>query len=179
MRRIAVFIAALPLAAALVGCASISGGSGGGGASSATGKRRTPFVVPRSEEWRSVARKCVDVLAASGLLKGKDGEKAVVAVGNVKDATWWVVDETLFARSLRLALLRSGKALSTSIQPGSGGKGADSALRPDFELDSDIAMRQRQSGGKALPPEFVVRLKLTDTRTKRVVWKDAVPVAAR
>jgi len=172
MRKIAFSIVAL---VALAGCVSVSKSDATAGRG---GNRREQFTVPNPEDWQLATEKCVDALAGSGVLTKKDGGKAVVAVGTVKDTTWWPIDETLFARALRLSLLRSGKALSTSLLP-SEGKDTGSALRPDFKLDGKIAMRQRKLDGKAIPPEFVVHLKLTDLRTKLVTWEDVVPVEKR
>ena len=157
-----VFLLALP------GCVAPTGDVASGQ------KKPESLTVPGPDAWNAAAERCVSSLIESGALKKENGGRPVVAVGTIADTTWWTVDETLLSHCLRLALLHSGKALSTSL-PGKG-ETSSSAIQPDFKLDGTVEVRHRDSGGQPITPVFVVHLKLTDMETKLVPWEDVVPV---
>jgi len=151
----------------------------GGCATTTTEKKdeQVKFSVPPPDAWKAAAEKCVSSLVAADALKSKRGGKAIVAVAPIVNTTWWVVDETLFSHCVRMALIRSQKAISVPFNPLPGQ--ATATVQPDFKLDGTVTMKERKEDGKPIPPVFTVRLKLTDVKTKLIPWEDTVVVGGK
>lgn len=149
------------------------------------------------KDWQTAALKSIDSLLASGALNRTDGRKTIVMVGEVKNNTSTPVNTRILTDKIRQAILRSGKAVTTTAV---GAKGAEeAAVRQVRELENDDLFNQAtvQKRGTVIAPDmslsgeivqqsnrvgrveesyFFFHVVMTDLATGLAVWEDNVEI---
>ena len=149
------------------------------------------------KDWQTAALKSIDSLLASGALNRADGRKTIVMVGEVKNNTSTPVNTRILTDKIRQAILRSGKAVTTTAV---GAKGAEeTAVRQVRELENDDLFNQAtvQKRGTVIAPDmslsgeivqqsnrvgrveesyFFFHVVMTDLATGLAVWEDNVEI---
>ena len=149
------------------------------------------------KDWQTAALKSIDSLLASGALHRADGRKTIVMFGEVKNNTSTPVNTRILTDKIRQAILRSGKAVTTTAV---GAKGAEeTAVRQVRELENDDLFNQAtvQKRGTVIAPNFslsgaitqqtiyqgrteesyfLFHMALTDLVTGIAVWEHTVEI---
>lgn len=149
------------------------------------------------KDWQTAALKSIDSLLASGALNRADGRKTIVMVGEVKNNTSTPVNTRILTDKIRQAILRSGKAVTTTAV---GAKGAEetavrqvrelenddlfnqatvqkrgTVIAPDMSLSGEI-VQQRNRVGRVEESYFFFHVVMTDLSTGLAVWEDNVEI---
>ncbi len=150
------------------------------------------------KDWQTTATKAINSLLASGVLSRQDGRKTILMISTVKNSTSQHINTRILTDKMRQAVLRSGKALTTTAVSGSGAE--DKATRQVRKLENDDMFNQAtvQKSGTAIAPDmslageiiqqkttlgrksesyFFFHLTLTDLKTGLAVWEDNFEVA--
>jgi hypothetical protein len=150
------------------------------------------------KDWQDAAATLTDSLLGSTVLASYDkNNQAVMMVSNVKNSTAQHLDTQLLTNKIRIALLKSGKVLTTTAI----GKNADdSATREvrDLAHDPMVDPTTVQPGGTVQAPKFSLsgvitqirvrddgtsesyfnfKLTLTDLKTGLAIWEDEKEIA--
>lgn len=150
------------------------------------------------KDWQIAAEKSVNSLLTSGELSRQDGRKTVVMVSVVKNSTTQHINTNILTDKIRQAILRSGKAVTTTAVGGSGPEDKASkqvrnleddemfnqatvqkqgtAIAPDMSLAGEI-IQQKATLGRKTESYFFFHLTLTDLKTGLAVWEDNVEIA--
>ncbi len=150
------------------------------------------------KDWQITATKAINSLLASGVLSRKDGRKTILMISTVKNSTSQHINTRILTDKMRQAILRSGKALTTTAVSGSGAedkatrqvrklenddlfdqstvKKHGTAIAPDMSLAGEIVQQKTQLGRKT-ESYFFFHLTLTDLKTGLAVWEDNFEVA--
>ena len=136
---------------------------------------------------------CINSLLESGVLKRSDGQIPVLGISRIINNTAYHVDTDLLIKRIRVALNKSGKALTTSTL--GLGKNAivedplakaineknnfinnDKPLDPDFTLSGKIIQNNITQGNKK-EVTYTFQLSLTDVRSgsrtrSLAIWED-------
>jgi uncharacterized protein (TIGR02722 family) len=151
------------------------------------------------KDWQMAAESCIDSLLKSGALDRKDGRKSIAMVSDVRNETSSHIDTEILTNMIREALLKSGKAVTTTAVGGAKGP-EDSATRQVRSLQNDALFDQRtvQPQGTAIAPDvsvggeiielyaekgrareanFYFHITLTDLKTGLAVWEGQSQVA--
>jgi uncharacterized protein (TIGR02722 family) len=125
-------------------------------------------------------------LLASGVLDKVPTPPAVLAISRIVNNTGQQIDTDLLTKKIRVALLNSGKAQTTTTM-GLGGTAEDpmakglqqenefasdqkATRKPDFTLSGKIIENRAQSGNTR-QYTYSFQLSLTDARTGLAVWE--------
>lgn len=150
------------------------------------------------KDWQIAAEKGITSMLSSGVLDRPDGRKTVIMVSTVKNSTSQHINTNILTGKIRQAILRSGKAITTTAVGGSGPE--DKATRQVRKLQDDEMFNQKtvQQNGTAIAPDmslageiiqqktslgrnresyFFFHLTLTDLKTGLAVWEDDVEIA--
>ncbi len=150
------------------------------------------------KDWQMAAEKGINSLLESGVLDRKDGRKTIIMVSIVKNSTFQHIDTNILTDKIRQAILRSGKAVTTTAV--SGGGADDNATRQVRSLQNDGMFDQRtvQQNGTAIAPDmslsgeiiqqktvsgrdeesyFFIHMAMTDLKTGLALWEDNVEIA--
>jgi len=150
------------------------------------------------KDWQMAASKCINSLLQSGALDKPDGTKAVIMISTIKNKSLQHVNVSQLTKDIRIALLRSGKALTTTAVSASGAedkatrqvrdlrddemfnqktvKKMGTAIAPDFSLSGEI-LQQRTVQGRIEESYFEIQLTLTDLNTGLAVWEEKKRIA--
>lgn len=150
------------------------------------------------KDWQIAAEKGITSLLSSGVLNRKDGRKSILMISTVKNATSQHINTRILTDKIRQALLRSGKALTTTAVSGSGPEDKSSkqvrkledddmfnqdtvqkngtAIAPDMSLGGEI-VQQKTKSGRMEESYFFFHMVLTDLKTGLGVWEDNVEIA--
>ncbi|QSH41111.1 penicillin-binding protein activator LpoB [Lentisphaerota bacterium ZTH] len=150
------------------------------------------------KDWQIAGEKCVKTMLDSGVLKRNDGRKTVIMISTVKNSTSQHVNTRLLTDRIRLAVLRSGQAITTTAVSGKGAednasrqvrKLADdemfnkktvvkqgTAIAPEMSLAGEI-VQQKTKSGRTSESYFFIHMTLTDLKTGLAVWEDNVEIA--
>ncbi|RLA25081.1 MAG: penicillin-binding protein activator LpoB [Gammaproteobacteria bacterium] len=150
------------------------------------------------KDWQIAAEKGINSLLESGVLNRADGRKSILMISTVKNSTTQHIDTRILTDKIRQALLRSGKALTTTAVGGNGPDDAASkqvrrleeddmfnqttvqkrgtAIAPDMSLSGEI-VQQQSSQGRMRESYFFFHMALTDLATGLAVWEDNVEIA--
>ena len=126
-----------------------------------------------------------NLINPGGLKSGAPGEPALLAISRIQNNTGQQFDTDLLVKKMRVALLRTGKVLtSTTIAFGgpedplaaeekqlAAAAGATPNRRPDYTLSGKI-IEDRASAGKVRQAAFVFQLSLTKSPEGIAVWED-------
>ena len=125
-------------------------------------------------------------LLAGGALDKVANPPAVIAISRIVNNTGQQIDTDLLTKKIRVALLNSGKAQTTTTM-GLGGTAEDPMAKglqqeaefkadqpatrtPDFTLSGKIIQTIARDGGTS-QSTFSFQLSLTDTKTGLAVWE--------
>jgi len=150
------------------------------------------------KDWQMGASKCINSLLQSGVLDKSDGTKAILMISTIKNSTLQHVNVHQLTKDIRIALLRSGKAITTTAVSAGGAedkatrqvrelrddemfnqrtvKKMGTAIAPDFSLSGEI-LQQRTVQGRTEESYFEIQLSLTDLNTGLAVWEDKKRIA--
>jgi uncharacterized protein (TIGR02722 family) len=106
------------------------------------------------KDWQIAAEKGINSLLASGVLSRMDGRKTILMISTVKNSTTQHINTRILTDKIRQAILRSGKALTTTAV---GGNGADDmASKQVRRLEEDDMFNQAtvQKAGTAIAPDM-------------------------
>lgn len=150
------------------------------------------------KDWQMASAKCINSLLQSDALKTDDGHKPIIMISTIKNSTMQHVNVNLLTQDIRVALLRSGKALTTTAVGANGAE--DKATReirdlrndpifnkktvkkmgrviaPDFSLAGEV-IQQKTVQGNTEESYFTIHLTLTDLDKGLAVWEDSVRIA--
>jgi penicillin-binding protein activator len=163
-----------------------------GGCSSAhyvqTGGRESLVNVGQIniQDYIQAADNAAKDLLASGALDKVPTPPAVLAISRIVNSTGQQIDTDLLTKKIRVALLNSGKAQTTTTM-GLGGTSEDplakglqqenefandqkATRKPDFTLSGKI-IETRASSGSTHQSTYSFQLALTDARTGLAVWE--------
>ena len=149
------------------------------------------------KDWQTAALKSIDSLLESGALVRADGRKTVVMVGEVRNSTSTPVNTRILTDKIRQAILKSGKAVTTTAV---GAKGAEetatrqvrelenddlfnqatvqkrgTVISPDMSLSGEI-VQQKNKVGRVEESYFFFHVVMTDLATGLAVWEDNVEI---
>ncbi len=149
------------------------------------------------KDWQTAALKSIDSLLESGALVRADGRKTVVMVGEVRNSTSTPVNTRILTDKIRQAILKSGKAVTTTAV---GAKGAEetatrqvrelenddlfnqatvqkrgTVISPDMSLSGEI-VQQKSKVGRVEESYFFFHVVMTDLATGLAVWEDNVEI---
>jgi len=148
-----------------------------------------------AKDWQDAAEACVSSLLKAGVLDRSDGRKTILMITGVKNETLAHLDSKILTNMLREALLKSGKAVTSTAVTGE-----DSATRGVRSLQGDPLFDQRtvQSQGTAIAPDmsvageiiqivaeqgrfresnFYFHMTVTDLKTGLALWEGQSQVA--
>ncbi len=150
------------------------------------------------KDWQMAAEKCINSLLESGTLVRQDGKKSVVMVSTVKNSTSQHIDVQILTQKITGAILRSGKAVTTTAVSGAGAidkstkqvrdlqddemfnqktvKQNGTAIAPDFSLAGEIT-QMKTTEGRSKESYFYFHMTLTDLETGLAVWENEVEIA--
>ncbi len=146
------------------------------------------------KDFANAAMKATKSLLESGALDRKDGKKYVVAIDEVINDTTQRIDTDLLIKKIRIAMLRSKKAIVTSAF---AAKKAESSLShsmrklrkndevkqstvakkhtliaPDLGLGGKIIQRNSRTYDKEQLADYYFQLTLTDLSSGLAIWED-------
>ena len=149
------------------------------------------------KDWQIAAEKGIRSLLESGTLNRNDNRKNIIMISSVKNSTTQHINTRILTDKIRQALLRSGKALTTTAISGTGADDAASrqvrelandpmfnqntvqqsgtVIAPDMSLSGEI-VQQQNSLGRREESYFFFHLSLTDLTTGLAVWEDNVEI---
>jgi len=150
------------------------------------------------KDWQIAAEKGINSLLESGALNRSDGRKTILMISTIKNSTTEHINTRILTDKIRQALLRSGKALTTTAV---GGNGPDdlaskkvrrledddmfnqstvqkrgTAIAPDMSFSGEI-VQQKSSQGRVSESYFFFHMALTDLATGLAVWEENVEIA--
>lgn len=150
------------------------------------------------KDWQIAAEKGINSMLQSGVLNRPDGRKTILMISTVRNSTSQHINTRILTDKIRQAVLRSGKALTTTAV---GGNGPDdkatrqvrelenddmfnqatvqkrgTAIAPDMSLAGEI-VQQRTRAGRMRESYFFIHMTLTDLKTGLAVWEDNVEIA--
>jgi len=150
------------------------------------------------KDWQIAAEKGITSLLESGVLNRSDGRKSILMISTVKNSTTQHINTRILTDKIRQALLRSGKALTTTAVGGNGPDDAASkqvrrleeddmfnqstvqkagtAIAPDMSLSGEI-VQQKTTQGRVSESYFFFHMAVTDLTTGLAVWEDNVEIA--
>ncbi len=110
-----------------------------------------------AKDWQMAAEACVNSMLKSGVLDRADGRKSIVAITGILNKTAVHVDTNILTNMLREAILKSGKAVTTTAWTGTGGS-EDPATRNVRNLQNDPLFDHRtvQQQGTAIAPDVSI-----------------------
>lgn len=150
------------------------------------------------KDWQIAAEKGIQSMLQSGVLSRPDGRKTVLMISTVKNSTSQHINTRILTDKIRQAVLRSGKAVTTTAVGGSGPddkatrqvrelenddifnqatvQKRGTAIAPDMSLAGEI-IQQRTRAGRMRESYFFIHMTLTDLKTGLAVWEDNVEIA--
>ncbi len=125
------------------------------------------------QDYANAANAAVNDLLASGALDRVPKPPAVLYVSRIINNTGQQVDTDLITHKITLALLQSGKAVTTTTDPTTQNlvaKNNPAASGPDFTLSGKI-IETIDRAGNVSRHTYTFQLSLNDTRTGYQVWQ--------
>lgn len=150
------------------------------------------------KDYQDAAEHLINDLLRSGELKRADGRKTVMMISTVRNSTYQHIQTNLLTDKIRLAVLRSGQAVTTTAVGADGP--SDKATRQVRQLQDDPMFNQQtvQQDGTVIAPDmslageiiqkkttqgrtsesyFYIHMTLTDLKTGLAVWESEKEVA--
>jgi len=146
-----------------------------------------------AKDWQMAAEACVTEMMKSGKLDRTDGRMTILAITGIANKTAVHVDTAILTNMIREAVLKSGKAMTTTAWTGLGGV-EDPATRNVRSLQNDPLFDHRTvlPQGTAIAPDMTIageiiqimanygrksestlyfHITLTDLKTGLAVWE--------
>lgn len=151
-------------------------------------------------DFEKAATEAVDDMLASGAVSNPNGGRYIMVVSRITNDTMQRIDTDQLTKKIRVALLRSGKVVTTTAvglngaedemtmrarelrnseefdQSGVQKKGTLQA--PDLSLSGKILQRNHKVGGEQ-QVEYYIQLSLTDLATGLAFWEGETPIIKR
>lgn len=149
------------------------------------------------KDWQIAAEKGITSLLESGVLSRSDGRKSILMISTVKNSTTQHINTRILTDKIRQALLRSGKALTTTAVGGNGPddiaskqvrrleeddmfnqstvQKAGTAIAPDMSFSGEI-VQQKATQGRMSESYFFFHMAVTDLTTGLAVWEDNIEI---
>jgi hypothetical protein len=129
------------------------------------------------QDYIQAANEMTGKLLASGVLDRVANPPAVLAISRIVNNTGQQIDTDLLTKKIRIAVLDSGKALTTTTM-GLGGTAEDPMAKqlqtnirpPDFTLSGNI-IQLAVKAGNTTQSTYSFQLSLTDAKTGLAVWE--------
>ena len=150
------------------------------------------------KDWQIAAEKAVNSMLESGVLNRADGRKTVLMINMVTNSTTQHVDTRILTDKIRLAVLKSGKAITTTAVGLPGSEDASTkavrdikfdpmfdqstvqkdgtAIAPDMSIHGEI-IQQQAASGRTYESYFFFHLTLTNLKTGLAEWEENVEIA--
>ena len=150
------------------------------------------------KDWQMASAKSINALLQSDALKTNDGHKPIIMISTIKNSTMQHINVKLLTQDIRVALLRSGKALTTTAV---GTDGAEEIatrqvrelrnnpifnkktiekmgqiITPNFSLAGEV-IQHKKLQGDIEESYFTIHLTLTDLDKGLPIWEDSVRIA--
>ena len=144
-------------------------------------------------DFEKAANEAIKDLLASGVLGKIDGNRYVIAMGRILNDTTQRIDTDMLMKQIRIALLKSGKAVITTAVAAGGPEDemikevrrlrADdefkqstiakkgTILAPDMSLAGKIMQRTVKAGSRDQLVEYYFHLTLTDLENGLAIWE--------
>ena len=151
-----------------------------------------------SGDFQKAAADCVESLLKSGALDKRGGGRYVVAIDEVVNDTTLHIDTDLLIKKIRIAMLKSGKAVVTSAIKAGGAESTLTRSVRELRGDDEVASSTVANKGTIVAPnmglggkiiqvnsktgkdkqiaEYYFQLTLTNLETGLVFWEDEVVV---
>jgi penicillin-binding protein activator len=145
------------------------------------------------QDWGMSAEKMINSLLSSGVL-GDGHPQKVMTVSRVRNSTQQHIDTDLLTKKIRVALMKSGKVLTTTVVDGEDPASRDirefrtdsefnqttlpkkaELIAPEFSLSGKI-IQLDASAGKTKQSSFVFQLSLTQIKTGLAIWEDETEI---
>jgi len=151
-------------------------------------------------DFEKAATEAVDDMLASGAVSNPNGGRYIMVVSRITNDTMQRIDTDQLTKKIRVALLRSGKVVTTTAvglngaedemtmrarelrnseefdQSGVQKKGTLQA--PDLSLSGKILQRNHKVGDEQ-QVEYYIQLSLTDLATGLAFWEGETPIIKR
>ncbi len=151
-------------------------------------------------DFEKAASEAVDDMLASGAVSNPNGGRYIMVVSRITNDTMQRIDTDQLTKKIRVALLRSGKVVTTTAvglngaedemtmrarelrnseefdQSGVQKKGTLQA--PDLSLSGKILQRNHKVGDEQ-QVEYYIQLSLTDLATGLAFWEGETPIIKR
>jgi len=151
-------------------------------------------------DFEKAASEAVDDMLASGAVSNPNGGRYIMVVSRINNDTMQRIDTDQLTKKIRVALLRSGKVVTTTAvglngaedemtmrarelrnseefdQSGVQKKGTLQA--PDLSLSGKILQRNHKVGDEQ-QVEYYIQLSLTDLATGLAFWEGETPIIKR
>jgi len=144
-------------------------------------------------DFEKAANEAIKDLLASGVLGKIDGNRYVIAMGRILNDTTQRIDTDMLMKQIRIALLKSGKAVITTAVAAGGPEDemtkevrrlrADDEFKqstiakkgtifaPDMSLAGKIMQRTVKAGSRDQLVEYYFHLTLTDLENGLAIWE--------
>jgi uncharacterized protein (TIGR02722 family) len=151
-------------------------------------------------DFEKAATDAVEDMLASGAVTNPDGSRYIMVVSRITNDTMQRIDTDQLTKKIRVALLRSGKVVTTTAvglngpedqmaqkarelrnsdefdQSGVQKKGTLKA--PDLSLSGKILQRNHKVGDEQ-QVEYYIQLSLTDLTSGLAIWEGETPIIKR
>lgn len=160
-----------------------------------------PTLALEYRDFEHAAMEAVESLLGSGQLDHPEGRRYVMAVSRVTNDTMQRIDTDQLIRKVRIALLQSGKVVTTSAVSAEGVqdelieevrrlRGSEefredtqvekgTLISPDYSLSGKIMQRNIRRDRDTQQVEYYFQLVLTDLRDGLAVWEHETPIIKR
>ena len=149
------------------------------------------------KDWQIAAGKCINSLLESEVLDRNDGRKTIIMVSKVRNNTLEHINTRILTDKIRRAVLKSGKAVTTTAVSGGGPEDTSTRDVRDLKNDEMFHPKTVQKNGTAIAPDmslagaivqqktkygrteesyFFFHMTLTDLKTGLALWEDNVEI---
>lgn len=166
----------------------------------ATDDADTPMGLDYRDFERAAMESVTSMLSSSIISQPRD-EPYVMAVSRVTNDTMQRIDTDQLVKKIRIALLQSGKVITTSAVSGEGSQdalvdrvrenrqsdefredtktGKGELISPDLSLSGKIFQRNIRQDKNTQQVEYYFQLTLTNLRNGLAVWEGETPIIKR
>lgn len=166
----------------------------------ATDQGETPLALDY-RDFEHAAMNAVQSMLSSGTLDKPGGGRYVMAISRVTNDTMQRIDTDQLVKKIRIALLQSGKVVTTSAISANGSTdqlinqvrkeraspefksstkiGQGQLITPDLSLSGKIIQRNMRENSSTQQVEYYFQLTLTDLRNGLAIWEGETPIIKR
>lgn len=174
--------------------------------------QRTRIIDPETDDadtplgldyrdFERAAMEATNSMLSSSVINQPRDEPYVMAVSRVNNDTMQRIDTDQLVKKIRIALLQSGKVVTTSAVSGEGSQdvlvdqvrenrqsdefredtkvGKGELISPDLSLSGKIFQRNLRQDSKTQQVEYYFQLTLTNLRNGLAVWEGETPIIKR